>query len=288
MRYELRAMSYDRSHDFFYSQLKAHSSQLFPGICNLMSDTSFYSQPKTIHMKQLFVAFALLISISSIGQWSWKRIEGNGNIKKETRSISGYTAISSSGAWDVMVAYGESNSIEVEGDENLLEYIETKVEKGRLTISSKNVNLHSKHKITIYVSLTKLTGVNLSGSGDIIGEGKFSNDGQTEFKTSGSGGIKLTFGKVKDAYVRVSGSGRIRLTGSADAIEMSISGSGSADCGDVITDDATIRISGSGNGQVYANRSVSASISGSGNASYKGTASEIKKHISGSGRFGKG
>jgi hypothetical protein len=239
-------------------------------------------------MKQLFVAFALLISMSSMGQWSWKKVEGNGNVKKETRAVSGYTAISSSGAWDVMVAYGESNSIEVEGDENLLEYIETKVEKGRLTISSKNVNLRTKNKITVYVSLTKLTGMSLSGSGDIIGEGKFSNDGLTEFKTSGSGRIKLAFGKVKDAYVRVSGSGHIKLTGSANTIEMNISGSGGADCGNVITDDATIRISGSGNGQVYANRSVEASISGSGNASYKGTASEIKKHISGSGSFGKG
>jgi hypothetical protein len=238
-------------------------------------------------MKQLFVALALLISISSLAQWPWKKIEGNGHIKKETRAVSGYTAISSSGAWDVMVAYGESNSIEVEGDENLLEYIETKVENGKLSIGSKNVNLHAKNKITVYVSLKKLTGVHLSGSGDIIGDGKFSNDGTTDFRTSGSGGIKLGFAKLNDVRVRVSGSGRIKLTGSANAVETTISGSGSADCRNVIADDADVHISGSGNAQVYANRSVKASISGSGSASYRGAASEVSKHVSGSGSFGK-
>jgi hypothetical protein len=238
-------------------------------------------------MKQLFVAFALLMSISSIGQWPWKKIEGNGNIKKETRAVSGYTAISSSGSWDVMVAYGESNSIEVEGDENLLSYIETKVEDGKLSIRAKNVNLQSRNKITVYVSLKKLTGVYLSGSGDIIGDGKFSNDGTTEFRTSGSGGIKLAFAKLNDVFVKVSGSGQIKLSGSANSVETTISGSGGADCRNVIADDADIHISGSGNAQVYANRSVKASISGSGSASYRGTASEISKHVSGSGSFRK-
>lgn len=238
-------------------------------------------------MKQLFVAFALLISLSSMGQWPWKKIEGNGNVKKETRSVGNYTAISSSGAWDVMVAYGSSDNIEVEGDENLLEYIETTVENGKLSIRSKNVNMRSKNKITIYVSVTKLTAVALSGSGDVIGEGKFSNDGTTEFKTSGSGRIRLTFGRINKVYARVSGSGGLKIAGTANSIEASVSGSGSADCRAVIADDAEIHISGSGNAQVYANKKVSASISGSGSASYRGAASEVSKHISGSGSFGK-
>ncbi|MES2005663.1 MAG: head GIN domain-containing protein [Bacteroidota bacterium] len=238
-------------------------------------------------MKRIFFAFAMLISLSSIAQWGpWEKIEGNGHIKKETRSAANYTAIASSGSWDVMVAYGDNSSIQVEGDENLLAYIETSVEDGKLTIKSKKgVNLRSKNKITIYVALTKLTGVSLSGSGDILGEGKFNNDGKTEFRLSGSGSIKMAFNKIKNVEVGISGSGNIRLSGSASMVAARISGSGNADCSELICDDASAHISGSGNVKLNANTSIDASISGSGNVSYRGAASDVKKHVSGSGRL---
>jgi hypothetical protein len=237
-------------------------------------------------MKKLVFLFATLIALQSSAQWPWEKIEGNGKLKKETRPASGYTAVSSAGFWDVMIAYGESNSITIEGDENLLPYIETKVEDGKLSIhTKKSYNLRSKNKITVYVSLTRMTGISLSGSGDIIGQGRFRNDGETNFKISGSGSIDLSFDKVGTAEVGISGSGNIRLKGSANSVNAKISGSGNADCSELIADDATARVSGSGDVKLNANKSVDASISGSGNVSYKGAASDVKKHVAGSGRL---
>ena len=228
---------------------------------------------------------ALFVGIQSFAQWPWEKIEGNGNLKKESRSVGNFTGIASSGSWDVMVAYGESNSIQVEGDENLLEYIETKVEDGSLHIrAKKSVNLKSKHKITVYVSLTRLTNVSLSGSGDIIGEGKFENEGTTHFRLSGSGNIKMSFNKVKDVETSISGSGNIRLSGSTHSVSAHISGSGNADCSDLVCDDASASISGSGNVKVFANKSIDAKIAGSGNVYYKGAANDIQRHVAGSGR----
>ena len=237
-------------------------------------------------MKKLLIAVAILISVQSSAQWPGEKIEGNGKLKKETRSVGDYTAVSSSGFWDVMIAYGKGSQIEIEGDEDLLNYIETKVEDGRLSIKTKkNANLRSKNKITVYVSLAKMTGISLSGSGDIIGQGKFRNEGKTDFKLSGSGSIQMSFDRVTDAEVSISGSGNIRLAGSAHTVNARISGSGNADCSDLISDDASAHISGSGNVKLNANKSVDASISGSGNVSYKGAASDVKKHIAGSGRL---
>ena len=236
-------------------------------------------------MKKLLVVIALLAGVQSFAQWPWEKIEGNGHVKKETRQVSGYNAIASSGSWDVMVAYGESNSIQVEGDENLLAYIETSVENGKLSIKSKkNANLRSKNKVTIYVSVTKLTGVSLSGSGDIIGNGKFSNDGNTDFRLSGSGSIKIDFNKIQKVGVSISGSGNVRLSGSAGSVTVGISGSGNADCSELICDEVSASISGSGNVKVNANKSIEARIAGSGNVYYKGAATDIQKHVAGSGR----
>lgn len=237
-------------------------------------------------MKKVVVVLVFLLAgIASFGQWPWERIQGNGHVVKESRRVSGYTAVSSSGSWDVMIAYGTDNQIQLEGDENLLSYIETTVENGKLSIrSKKSASLHSRNKLTIYITLTKMTGVNLSGSGDIIGDGKFENTGTTEFKVSGSGSIRMTFHKINAAEVAISGSGNIRLAGMAGSVNASVSGSGNADCIDLVSEDAKAKISGSGNIKLNTNHTLDASISGSGTVTYRGAATDIRKHVSGSGR----
>jgi hypothetical protein len=239
-------------------------------------------------MKRILFLLLVLVSFSASAQWPWERIDGNGKMTKQTRSVGSYTAISSAGFWDVMIGYGESNTITVEGDENLLQYIETEVEGSKLSIKTKGkVNLRSKNRVTVYVSVTRLTGVSLSGSGDIMGEGKFRNEGTTDFHISGSGSIKMGIDKVGTADVSISGSGNLHLKGSANSINAKVSGSGNVDCSELISDDATAHISGSGNIKLNANKSVDANISGSGNVSYKGAATDVRKHVAGSGRLSK-
>lgn len=236
-------------------------------------------------MKKNFLLCALLISFTGFAQWNWEKIEGNGQIKKETRSIGDFSKIGSSGAWDVMVTYGNTCSVQVEGDENLIPYIITEIEGNHLSIhSKKNTNLQSKHKIIIYVVLNHLTGISLSGSGNIVGDGKFSTDGPMQFSVSGSGNIKMAFNSANSVSMSIAGSGNIQLSGKAEKADVSISGSGNADCQNLQVDHATARISGSGNVKIFANQSVKASISGSGNVFYKGAANDIESHSAGSGK----
>ncbi len=236
-------------------------------------------------MKKIVFALALLAVSPSFAQWPWEKVEGNGNVKKETRDAGSFTAVNSSGSWDVMIAYGTDQSIQLEADENLLPYIETKVENGTLQIKSKkNANLRHKNKITIYVTLSRLTGIGLSGSGDIIGNGKFTNDGSTTFRLSGSGNIKMSVHKLKDVEVSISGSGNIHLSGNAEMVNAKISGSGNADCANLVSNDATASVSGSGNIKVQVNKRLDASISGSGNVYYNGSATDVQKRVAGSGR----
>lgn len=129
-------------------------------------------------MKKLLFALFAFITFRSYSQW--QTITGNGNVKKETREVSGFTGISLSGNMNVQLAYGTSSTITVEGDESLLLYIETKVEDGNLIVKSKDkVGLKSRNKLMVYVSLTKLIALRVSGSGNISGTGDFTNDGKT-------------------------------------------------------------------------------------------------------------
>jgi putative autotransporter adhesin-like protein len=236
-------------------------------------------------MKKLMISLFMLISIGSFAQ-PWKNISGDGNVKKETRSVSGFTSLSTHGAIDVQISYGNSNTIEVQADENLLQYIETTVEDGKLTIKSqKNVNLKTRSKIVVSVSMTKINGLQLSGSGNINGTGDFTADDKTNIMVSGSGNIKLSSGNFKEMGLSISGSGNIDLNnGTADNITLSISGSGNIDCSGITSNNVDAKISGSGNVRVNANKSIDAIISGSGNVYYKGTATNITTKIAGSGK----
>lgn len=239
-------------------------------------------------MKKILLAAMLWAGTQAIAG-GWETVEGNGNLKKESRNASGYTAVASGGAFDIDINYGTSGSITIEADENLLPYIESVVENGELKLrNKKGYSLKSKNKMKITVSLTKMTGLKLSGSGNIKGDGDFSNDGTTDISISGSGDIKLSFGKFNALDVKISGSGNMKLKGrETTKITAQVSGSGNIDAYDVSASEVTAKVSGSGNVNVTANRSVDAAVSGSGNVNYKGSASDIKQKTSGSGKVKK-
>lgn len=236
-------------------------------------------------MKKLLVILLALVNVNSFAQ-RWETIKGNGIVKKETREVSNYNSLASQGSMDVEIAYGNANNIIVEADENLLPYIETVVQDGKLFIrSKKNVNLRAKSKMVVYVSMTKINSLQLSGSGNINGEGAFSNPGKTEIGVSGSGNIKLGFESFGELGLALSGSGNIDLKSNATKnISAAISGSGNIECSSISSNDVVATISGSGNIKVNASHSIDAKISGSGNVFYKGGATNISSKTVGSGK----
>ncbi len=236
-------------------------------------------------MKKLLVFLLVFLSINSFSQ-RWETIKGNGQMKKETRQVSDYTALASQGSMDVTISYGTSKSVIVEADENLLPYIETSVENGKLTIKSKKgVNLKTSSKMVVHVSMTKINSLQLSGSGNIDGSGAYTGDGKTDISVSGSGNLKLSFDSFKDLDFAVSGSGNVDLkSGNTNSLSAKVSGSGNIDCSAVTSKDVDAKVSGSGNIKVYASNSIDAKISGSGNVFYKGGAQNISSKVAGSGK----
>jgi len=84
----------------------------------------------------------------------------------------------------------------------------------------------------------------------------------------------------------ISGSGGIDVNGgSADNLAIAISGSGNISVNNLAAENVEVKISGSGNAKVYANKSLTATISGSGNIYYKGNAKNIASKTAGSGKI---
>ena len=164
----------------------------------------------------------------------------------------------------------------------LLPYIVTEVNGGTLDIHYKdNTSVNNDHA-KVYVTAPSLDKIIASGSADILIQGTLKNSGKIEVNVSGSGNIK---GEVDAPAVSidVSGSGNIDLKGRTKDFDCSVSGSGDINCGGLQSENATVKVSGSGNAHVFASVHLSASTHGSGDIFYGGNPPNPEIHISGSG-----
>lgn len=233
-------------------------------------------QKKTI---SLFVAVFLLISLTSC--WEDFSINGNGITKTETRWVSYFDEVQSSGSFIVEIVPGDEFSIEVTAESNLLPYIITDIDKDKLKIRSRSGHhLHNRRPMGILITMPDLKEVNLSGSG-YIHTGYFEAD-RFNVRVSGSGEIQSGV-SVRELNARISGSGKITLDGDAVETNIRISGSGKVISYDLLQQFCDVTISGSGDAYVNVEKMLDVSISGSGDVLFVNTP-EIHSHISGSGK----
>src|SRR6478736_7733774 len=122
--------------------------------CNLYASSTFHTQNNTT-MKQLLLLLCMAASIHSYAIWNV--IKGNGIAQTETREANGYISLSCGGPMKVEVVYGTSNTIQLEGDENILPYIETLVKNGELTIRVKeHTSVKPQVPLRVHVSMTTI------------------------------------------------------------------------------------------------------------------------------------
>lgn len=232
-----------------------------------------------------FLVLPILALFSSCRYVSGERIRGNGSIKTEQRSVGSFKSISSHGSFNVYVSSGDQ-SLKIEAEENLLPYIETYVEGSVLHIQEKNNYwLRPSREVKILVSLPDFESISSYGSGDIISQSKISNSSKLALTVNGSANIRMDV-DAPEIAAETNGSGDIDLKGSAKTWTGEIRGSGNIRAIDLKSDDATIKIYGSGNADVFADSRLDVHVAGSGDVNYKGNA-QISSSIAGSGKVRK-
>jgi hypothetical protein len=234
----------------------------------------------------LLVVFSALF-FTTIANAQWSKIKGNGKVVTEKRTTAGYDEINVSGFFDVVLVSGKEGAISIQGEENLLPYIKVEVEGNMLKIyTEKNVNISPNKDIVLTIPFEQISFVSLSGSGDLKSKNTIVSS-KFAAKLSGSGDLNLDV-KTTEFEVQISGSGDVVLTGASDSFTSKISGSGDVDAINLITKNANLTISGSGDMKVNCTKSLIARVSGSGNIEYKGDPETKDTKVSGSGEITKG
>ncbi len=230
-------------------------------------------------MRNFLSIMACLVIIIVLGSCrnSWgRRIRGNGNITTDARSVSDFKTVEVGGSINVYVSQGSPSSVKLEGDENILRYIEVVQDGDRLIVRNKDgYNLEPTHEMKIYVTTPVYNKIETSGASDIIGQGKITNPEDLELRVSGAGDIKMELDAPR-VKTEVSGSGSVSLKGETKEVEFDLSGVGSAHCYGLLAENARVEISGAGSADVYASVNLDAQVSGVGSVNYKGNPTNVK------------
>ena len=102
-----------------------------------------------------------------------RSVKGSGNVTTEKHAVKAFRKIEINGAFDVIIQQGNKESVTVETDDNLHEYISIDHDGDMLSLNNTGgVNIKKSTKMSIYVTVKNLSHIYSHGVGDISTEGQ--------------------------------------------------------------------------------------------------------------------
>ncbi len=208
---------------------------------------------------------------------------GSGDVIRSTREVSDFSAIELDYPAQVTVTQGETTSVKIEAEDNVLPGLQTRVRNDTLEVfykveDGKHVNPTKPVKITIVVKDIKE--VNFGSAGELTLEGIETS--KLDVSVSGAGNLKLNDITVKSLSVDLSGAGSMSASGEAGDFDLTISGFGSFNGKDLHNKTARVNLSGAGSATVWVDDELDAQVSGVGSINYYGSPA-VTKQVSGVG-----
>ena len=248
-------------------------------------------------MRTLTKLFLVVLVISAVTvacavPFQPRMVKGSGDIIVEDRKVSGFDKILVTGAGRLIITQGDSESLSVETDDNLVEYIKTEVNGDTLEIGfednvvfssgSGRTALDPTDGFIFRISVIDLQAISVSGAADIEVE-KLKTD-QLDISLSGAGQVTIDDLDAGSLGVLVSGAGDVNLTGRVEDQVVRLSGFGRYQTFNLESQQASVTISGAGGANVWAMDTLDVTISGAGDVKYYGSPS-LTPNISGVGRI---
>jgi len=212
---------------------------------------------------------------------------GSGNVVTQTREVEDFTAVEMDYPAQITVTQGDSVSVKIEAEDNVLPGLRTRVRNDTLEIDYKaedgeHVNPTKAVKITIVVK--DLKEVDFGSAGDLTLNGIETDE--LNISVSGAGNLEVNDLAAKEFTVNLSGAGSMYADGEADDFKLTISGFGSFNGKDLHSKTTRVNLSGAGSATVWVEDDLDATISGAGSVNYYGSPS-VTKHVSGVGSVSK-
>ncbi len=215
------------------------------------------------------LAVGIIVSgVFSFGNYSFKMfsfsrgLKGSGDLKTEKRDLSDFTGVKVSGVFQVEITVQDNFEVQIQADDNLLEYIETEVDGDTLEIST-NKRISSKNPLIVKIGAPNIDDIDASGAAK-ISISNVSND------------------KLK---IDLSGATTVTAAGMTKNLELDLSGASNVEAGNLKAENVSVEASGASSADVFASNKLEADLSGASIVAYSGSPKDFIKKVSGASRI---
>jgi hypothetical protein len=233
--------------------------------------------------KFITLIFVLALTTSAYSQHR-PNVKGSGNVLTREREAGYFNAVHVSSGIDVYLTQGKKESITVEADDNLHEYIETEIFGNTIKVYSR-ANIRSAEAKKVYVTINEVEELTASSAGDLFGENTIKTK-SLYLSASSAGDITLNV-EAEKLKCDISSSGDISLTGIVDELEADLSSAGDLRAFDLETRIADVSVSSAGDAKITVTENLRARASSSGDIYYQGNPKIINAHSSSAGKVHK-
>ncbi|HNW51608.1 MAG TPA: head GIN domain-containing protein [Prolixibacteraceae bacterium] len=216
-------------------------------------------------------------------------ISGTGPIVTQTFDLEPFDKVEDGTVVDVEIVQGDSQKVVVEGNENMMNYIELQVINNKLHIDLIHGSF-SHFKLKVYITVPTLREVEAESTGDIhldefIGleslnlyststgnihaDGVFEIENKLRVKSSSTGNISIA-ANCYQVEVESTSTGNISIKGNCHLQEVELHGTGNYNAFDLNSEECTILTNGTGDARVTVSEELDAKIHSIGSIYYKG------------------
>ena len=193
--------------------------------------------------------------------FNFKGVRGSGQMASDTRNATGFKGVDVGGVFQVEITAQKDFSVEVDADDNLLQYIKTDVRNGVLHIETER-KISPSGPIRVRVSAPEIENLDVSGVANVTA---------TNIKTD-------------ELVLDSSGASKINISGEVGKFVVDVSGATKIDAENLVVSDATVDASGASTVVLNVSGELRADASGASKIAYSGTPTSVKKSTSGASR----
>jgi len=230
---------------------------------------------------KLVAMLVVLFSTTSCFMDGFTGIRGNQNVISESRTIdSKFNEIDIQQGIKLYLTQGNSNSLKVEADENIMELLVTEVKNNQLKIYFKK-NVYKAKARNVYLTTNSISSIDASSGSSVISENTWQS---TNLQIHASSGSSVKFHVNADEISCSSSSGsNIRLYGKTNNLSVKASSGSSIDADELNSVDTYAKASSGASINVNVSGKLTAKACSGGDVDYEGNPTTIDKDTSSGG-----